>query len=722
MMQYFFPATAPNSQTNYHKFASAIMILLSFYFAIGLVYLFATPIFEASDEYRHFGMLDYIHRNHALPVQDPDNLDTLYHQEGSQPPLYYLISALITAPIDFSNFVDLANDNPHAQVGLPHSDHNKNIVLHDSHPLEGVVLAIYILRIVGLIFGGMTVYIVYQAGILIAGRRIGLFAAGITAFNPMYLFIMASVNNDTLVTLLSSAALYLIIRLIKEGFNIRRDVLLAFIIALATLTKLSGLVIVLVAAIVGLGVSYLRRDWRGLVTLGGAMLGIWLIIAGWWYLRNIQLYGELFGTSMMVQVAGARLEPFTFQTFLDEFEGLRITYWGLFGGVNIFTQPLFYWVMDAISLLAGLGIAWVFIQRRHHQQQIIPLLALGLTVFIGFITLINWTSQTYASQGRLLFPYTVSISIFLAIGLNVFFRAQWFHYLLITALAGYAIATPILWIAPHYTPAPAIEALPDDVILLDAQYGEIQLIGYEYNDQRYQSGDKLNVTLYWQPLETSDKDYSLYLHVLDPNNAVISKIDTYPAGGLRRTSTWEAGLIYPDTYTIPLEYEGAFDLKLLVGWWHLPTQEQIPVHNASGEAIPSVILHVGGFSDQPNDLDEGSTVLETFAETIELIDYDIDSNGITFTWHSIATPDDDYVVFVQVLELEQGEIIAQSDAPPILSTKYWRDGDVYQTYHPLALDEIPSDSAHHILIGWYRRDDFWRLPTETGGDAFIIIE
>jgi hypothetical protein len=47
-------------------FARPLYILATAYVALGLIYAWATPPFEASDEYWHFGMLEYIHVNHAF--------------------------------------------------------------------------------------------------------------------------------------------------------------------------------------------------------------------------------------------------------------------------------------------------------------------------------------------------------------------------------------------------------------------------------------------------------------------------------------------------------------------------------------------------------------------------------------------------------------------------------------------------------------------------------
>jgi hypothetical protein len=123
--------------------------------------------------------------------------------------------------------------------------------------------------------------------------------------------------------------------MLQDGFNLQHSLWLSVLIALASLAKLSGLVMIPVVATTALWVAYRDKNWRGLVTLGALMIAFWAIIAGWRYVRNLQLYGELFGTTRMVEVAGERPSAFTLQTAFDEFEGFRWSFWGVFGLFNI---------------------------------------------------------------------------------------------------------------------------------------------------------------------------------------------------------------------------------------------------------------------------------------------------------------------------------------------------------------------------------------------------
>ena len=69
------------------------------YVLLGLVYSWATPPFESSDEYKHFPVVQHIHQTGELVVLDPDN-EGKWKQEGAQPPLYYLVMAAATSWID----------------------------------------------------------------------------------------------------------------------------------------------------------------------------------------------------------------------------------------------------------------------------------------------------------------------------------------------------------------------------------------------------------------------------------------------------------------------------------------------------------------------------------------------------------------------------------------------------------------------------------------------
>lgn len=707
--------------------------LLAAFVFLCLIYAWATPLFEASDELWHFGMVDAIARMGALPVQ-VIGTKTAYAQEGSQPPLYYLIAAALIAPIDRSDLESLRQPNPHVQAGIPHAPVNKNLVLHDSPrpPLEKTALAVYGLRLFSIALSVITVSSVYVcANLLSENHWIALLAAGLTAFNPMFLFITASVNNDNLVTALDSLIIWQLLVLLRDGFSTRRNLIIAVLIALASLSKLSGLVLVPVVALAALWVAYRKRDWRGLIVLGVLMAGIWAVLAGWWYVRNWTLYGELFGTRTMAAVAGARTDLFTFQTLLDEFQGFRITYWGLFGAVNILTFEPFYTVMDVVTILALIGLALNVWRKRANFEYLAKIGALLLVLLMGSLSVIAWTAQTYASQGRLLFPYIAATSSLLALGDSHVAglvvgqrRAWWLPVLGVAGFAAFALVVPFASIVPQYAPPAPLTALPDTAHTVYARFGDVALIGYDAPDRRYAPGDELPITLYWQVLASSDRDYSLFIHVLNDQGGDIGKIDTYPGGGRLRTTTWQPGAIYPDSYKVPLtaQPQGSFPLRVLVGWWHYPSQEYLTAVDQLGQPIPSVVLNAGAFGDTTihQTLNSATPIPPVaFGGAISLRAYQIVGTEIDVEWESTATLPDDYTVFVQVLD-DQNHLVGQGDAPPSLPTHYWLPGEHFVTRHTLSYPQTPPAGSYRVIIGWYRPSDFSRLSTASPDNAYLL--
>lgn len=743
------------------KRLTPIRFLLIAFVLLCIVYAWATPIFEASDELWHFGLVDQLARTWTLPVQQV-GAKTVWQQEGSQPPLYYLIAAVLVSPIDRSDIDSVRQPNPHTIAGIPHAFGNKNVVLHDiPHPaLQGTALAVYVVRAFSIVLGAVTVFMVYASTRLLAYQRpeIALFAAALTAFNPMFLFITASVNNDNLVTALDSIVIFLMLVLLVMGFSTRRSVALGVLLALSSLSKLSGLVLIPVVALAGIWTAYRRRDWRGLLTLVVAMIGTWSLLAGWWYLRNLALYGELFGTHMMASVAGLRPDPFTAKTLLNEFEGFRISYWGLFGGVNILTIEPFYKIMDGFVFLALMGLIVLTLNYRQRLRRqpsdtlrdaAFALFLLALTFALGIVGVISWTAQTYASQGRLLFPYVAAISPLLAFGIDQLLSVVAFIVHPITktsdppqqqvkarravnsllaaaniAFAAFALVVPFASIAPQYAPPTSITALPDTARRVYARFGDVALIGYEAADRRYQPGEALPITLYWQVLQHSEKDYSLFVTALNEDGNAIGKIDSFPGAGRLRTTTWQPNSIYADPYAITLsqDAQGRFPLRVQIGWWDYASKTPIMPTDENGKPLQAVLLDVGALVDpntRPQTGDLTSIEPVTFGGAIRLLAYQRSNDHLLLLWESAAALPDDYAVFAQVLD-DQNHIVGQGDTRPTLPTHYWQPGERYLTQHSIVYSQPPAAGTYRLVIGWYRVSDLSRLSTDAPDNAYVL--
>ena len=153
-----------------------IAIVLVLFVALGMLYSTVTPLFEAPDEQWHFAFVQHVATGRGLPVQI-DPLTHLARQEGSQPPLYYLVAAGASFWIDTSDYPSIVWENPHYGYNVPGVvNDNKNLFIHtalEDFPYRGAALAIHVARWVSVLMGALGVWLTYLLALeIFPGRKI----------------------------------------------------------------------------------------------------------------------------------------------------------------------------------------------------------------------------------------------------------------------------------------------------------------------------------------------------------------------------------------------------------------------------------------------------------------------------------------------------------------------------------------------------------------------
>ena len=724
---------------------SQLQWVLLFYAVFGAAYLFATPAFEANDEIWHFGVIRHLRRSASLPEQVFDGKDTIYQQHGSQPPLYYALMSILTLPFDLEDAPDTGRLNPHVKAGEPNAFGNKNLIIpaNAAAPVSKAGLAVVVLRLVGLALGAGTIVFVFKIGQLIAPQRptVAFVAAAITGLNPMFIFVSASVNNDSLAMAINSALILLLLRTLRDGFSLRVNAAIALLFALTCLTKLTSLI--LLPVLVGVALLAYRKtgNRRGLAVLLALIALCWLLISGWWYVRNIHLYGEPLGLATMANIAGPRGMNDSLADILAGFQQFRMSYWGLFGALNIQLAGVFYVALDLMTLMSVIGLIFLVLQllaisdfayARYELTHLATMIGASLLLCLG---LIYWSTQVEVLEGRILFPLIAVISPLLAVGLveivwwivfslrppNLeFVRAgdavpkELLHNTMLwqlRLLGIVALIAPFTVIAGQYQAPQPLSVIPSSARDVYAEFGDVALVAYEHVDRRYTTGDRVRLTLYWRVLQQSAADYSIALTLVDDNGHAIGQYVTYPGAGSLRTSAWQSGAVYPDAYLIDINQAayGRYPFNLRVEWESGATGEGIAATDADGRLIDPVLLDVGavitarhqsaitGFNEITSDAQP------FFDETIRLEGFqlDLELNEIVLNWKAESVPEENYTVFVHALD-ENETIAAQADASPRLPTKYWRWGESYSTFHRLAPEFNMLD--YKVNVGLYVND------------------
>jgi hypothetical protein len=122
---------------------------------------------------------------------------------------------------------------------------------------------------------------------------------------------------------------------------------------------------------------------------------------------------------------------------------------------------------------------------------------------------------------------------------------------------------------------------------LDYHFGQaIALLGYELVTPEPAPGDRLVFTLYWTALAALERDYTVFVHVLDAEGQVAVGWDNMPAQDAYPTTRWRVGRLVEDTHVIPLPSdlaEGAYAVSF--GLYYVPTGERLPLYDAAGKDV-----------------------------------------------------------------------------------------------------------------------------------------
>ncbi len=289
--------------------ADRIALGLCLYFIVlAVIYAAATPPFEAPDEASHFLYIHNFLETGQLPVLE--DRATVFKSQSVQrhhPPLYYLIGAALVSWTQRDDVAAYLQQNPLASIGMV-TDNNLNVYLHPVPPPQGdTIIAIWILRLYSIFLGAATVWLIYRSARLVTGEaQVGLLAALLVISIPSFVHISASINNDNLVTMLHAAGVYLCIRLWVRRRIVTADIVgISLILGAVALTKINGLTLFgVIYGWIALGVLTRRLKWRESLTLIGVSMFAAAGLAGWWYIRNLELYGDPLALTATLRIWG----------------------------------------------------------------------------------------------------------------------------------------------------------------------------------------------------------------------------------------------------------------------------------------------------------------------------------------------------------------------------------------------------------------------------------
>jgi hypothetical protein len=489
-----------------------------------------------------------------------------------------------------------------------------------------------------------------------------------------------------------------------------------------------------------------RHRLRRTIAELAVIFGVALAIASWWYARNWLLYRDVFGLTPMLAVVGRHAQPVGWRELLGQFQGLRISYWALFGWFNLPLPDTIYRILDGFAVLAilGLGVGLLSgrIRRKERGFLLLPLAWIGLLL----LGLVRWTMTTPGTQGRLVFPASWAINLLLMLGWSCWLRGRWRTAWMaapVTFLAVCAVVAPFGLIRPAYERPMLIsaDAIPTDVRRAPVPYGDlVQAVGARIEPASTVPGDTVWVTIYWSVLAPLKEDYTVFVHLLDQEGRSVAQVNSWPGRGTYPTSLWQPGTVLVDRYPVQIPFDAAAPQTLRAdAGFFLDKAVDEPV---SGSGDTTGALNVLGslriLPRVPAPVHPVHPLEAKLGDAITLLGYDLAPAGaqkpgqdlkLTLYWQGAGPLSEDYSVFVHLRDGE-GRKVAQTDGFPsggAWPTSAWEPNQPVADLRSITIPADLTPGRYGLWAGMYRLSDQTRLPIRASGqevqdDAILLAE
>ena len=716
----------------------AMIAVALVYLALGFLYARIVPPLKGFDARAHFRYAAYLHETRRLPHLTPETVDISY-ELITQPPLYFAAIALATAPLPMpaARAYSWESENPYHEMGLS---------LRQSMTLPtmpaGVAATLWAARLVSLAGGLVTVLGAYALVRLLwpDAPWVALATAAVTGFNPQFLFTSVTVTNDAWTPAVSVLTLWLLARTVRHPTPGWRDWLLVGVAAgFAALTKYSCLLIA--APALWLLWPYVRRaGWRPAGQALAIMIAGALLVSGFWYLRNLTLYGSPIPLEQMAVALPTmqRAIPKSWPEVVETIPWLFTSYWGVF--VSIIAPPAYLNTVTWLMLIAagGLLVAWLAasVQRAPAHPARFALLFALVWFGVVFAGVLHWTRTIeFGEQGRLLHAAAPAFALLMVTG--------WLAWLPARLRPWLAMAIPFLFVGVALWPLPTLArayALPEPMApsidvdrAIDATFaGGMRLIGADLPaGAALTPGQRLPVTLWFTTNQAITENYTLFIHLAGPQDELLYQFDGVPDRSRHPTRQWQPGVAFADRHTLAAAPVLTDTLATLsVGFYdHRDPAARQPVYDAGGAPLGDRLIigpvRILATATEPPPVQDAP--LARWADDLQLLAAEVmrDANGaptaVQLAWQATETVQTDYTLFVQALDADN-RVVAQIDRAPqagVAPTSTWRKGDIFAGVYAL---ESPATGWRRLILGLYDPTGT-RLPlaSPTPGQDFLVL-
>jgi hypothetical protein len=351
---------------------------------VGIMGVFKNTNYSGADEAAHFDYVNFIVDSHHLPTLEQmtdveklsiaqANVDTIplsLRHEAVQPPLYYVLGALISGSFD------------------------------------DIYIRLIVLRFAGVLGIVISFYLAYRTYLVLVERKyiqpnhyLYFSISMLFILSPEFQKIMIPLNNDHLLIILVSVLLYVfVLWLENEKITLKQTIFIGILMGCILLTKLTA------GYLVVIGVGYfIYKKWYKPIGISAIIVALMTLP---WALLNFKHYHALTGTKRHVEIVLPMVNPTNYNfTLFDVIKSLPdfFSYMWVRNDETIITL-----LNSFVSMLVILSIIFGIIKIKERVTTLFVLSIIGNIIILCFVTI---TQDVYAMIGRYAYMNYVSFVI-----------------------------------------------------------------------------------------------------------------------------------------------------------------------------------------------------------------------------------------------------------------------------------------------------------------------
>jgi hypothetical protein len=282
----------------------------------------------------------------------------------------------------------------------------------------------------------------------------------------------------------------------------------------------------------------------------------------------------------------------------------------------------------------------------------------------------------------------------------------------------------------------AFDQQPAQQAQVEADNG-LQLAAYQYSPTHIEPSEAVYVTLYWQTTRPISTTFNTVVRLISPLDQVAwaqrdqASPRSVPTAWLEPGDWFAERFVLTTTAEIPI---GGYELNFSL--YEPRSAKFITLYqNEDINELDRVLLgHVA--VPWQGEIETAVPIDATFGNQILLTSYELIGNlepGATVIprlyWEALRPPDDNYNVFVHLLD-ENGQLVANHDGAPFYGrypSRAWEPDYIVPDEHPLTLPADLAPGRYRLNVGLYLLATGERLPVfdaagTEGADRAVTID